>query len=215
MIRISIIEDNADLRNRIVNLMDKSKQLKCLHTFSSMEAFSRAAPFSETSDIVLLDLSLPGTSGIEGIPIIRKVLPTAEIVIFTSSNAPDLVFKAICAGANGYLLKDITFDYLEYNLVAIHEKGGAAISPQIARRIINYFQKGGITTHTESIKLKEKEYIIVKALCDGLTYKDISDSLGLTVDGVRYHIKNIYSKLQVNSKIQVINKFRAGEIDRV
>ncbi len=213
MTKIIIIEDNADLRNRLVNLIEQSKKLKCLRAFNSMEAFAKATLFSEIPDIVLLDLGLPGISGIEGIPIIKGILPTTEIVIFTSTNAPDLVFKAICAGATGYLLKDINFDYLEYNLIAIHEKGGSAISPQIARRIINYFQKGQIAKNSESIKLKDKEYIIVKALCDGLTYKDISDTMEITVDGVRYHIKNIYRKLQVNSKAQVIGKFMAGEID--
>lgn len=213
MIKVIIIEDNADFRNRLVNLIAESKQITCLRTFSSMENFSRATHSSKIPDIVLLDLNLPGISGIEGIPIIKKILPTTQIAILTASNSPDLIFKAICAGAIGYLLKDINFDYLEYNLVAIHEKGGAAISPQIARRIINYFQKGQITKNPESTKLKDKEYIIVKALCDGLNYKDISDLIGLTVDGVRYHIKNVYRKLQVNSKIQVINKFRAGEID--
>lgn len=213
MIKVTIIEDYANLRNRLVNLMKQSKKIECMSTYSSMEAFSRAAPFSEIPDIVLLDLGLPGISGIEGIPIIKKFLPNAEIVIFTTSNSPDLVFKAICAGATGYLLKDINFDYLEYNLIAIHEKGGSAISPQIARRIINYFQKGQVAKNSESIKLKDKEYIIVKALSDGLNYKDISDSLELSVDGVRYHIKNIYRKLQVNSKAQVIGKFMSGEID--
>ena len=213
MTNVIIIEDNAELRNRLINLMEQSKKVVCLGAFSSMEAFSRVTSFSEIPDIVLLDLSLPGISGIEGIPILKEILPTTGIVILTSSKAPDLVFKAICAGAIGYLLKDIDFDYLEYNLVAIKKKEGSALSPQIARRIINYFQKGQISKNSESIKLKDKEYLIVKSLADGLTYKDISDIMGITIDGVRYYIKKIYRKLQVKSKSQVIRKYMSGEID--
>lgn len=213
MINVIIIEDNSDLRERLEKLMNQSQKLYCIRTVESMETFLRMPHQLYQPHIILLDIGLPGVSGLEGIPTIKEIYPEADIVIFTVSNSPDKIFRAICAGAVGYLLKDINFDYLETNLVAIREKGGAALSPQIARRVLNYFQKGKIKKNPDSIKLKQREYIIVKSLVDGLSYEDIAQSLELTIDGVRYHIKNVYKKLQVNSKSQVIRKFMMGELN--
>lgn len=214
MINVIIIEDNSDLRDRLKVLMNQSQKLHCARAIESMETFVRMSHELYQPHIILLDIGLPGMSGLDGIPTIKEIYPDVAIVIFTASNSPDKIFSAICAGAIGYLLKDINFDYLETNLVAIQEKGGSALSPQVARRILNYFQKGKIKKNADSIKLKPKEYIIVKSLVDGLSYVDIGQALELSLNGVRYHIKNIYKKLQVNSKTQVIRKYMAGEVNR-
>lgn len=213
MIQVMIIEDNADLRERLNQLMEFSPKLNCLIAIDSMEVFFRLPYQKKSPDIVLLDIGLPGMSGLEGIPRIKEKFPDAEIVILTASNAPDKIFKAICLGASGYLLKDINFDYLESNLVLIHEKKGAALSPQVARRVLNYFQKARIQKKPDNIKLKDKEYIIVRSLVDGLSYQETADALKLTIDGIRYHIKNIYKKLQISSKSQLVKKYMDGEID--
>ncbi len=213
MVKVIIIEDNADLRDRIANLMHSSDKLQCLITYDSVEAFLRRPKSEGIPDIILLDIGLPGISGIAGIPKIKQLLPDVEIVILTVQNDPDKIFKAICAGASGYLLKDINFDFLENQLVAIHEKGGSALSPQVARRILSYFQKSKVKKNPKTTKLKDKEFTIVRGLVDGLSYQDVAGVLDITIDGVRYHIKNIYKKLQVNSKAQVIKKYLDGDIE--
>jgi len=212
MINVIIVEDNSALRERLMTLMNQSQKLECVRAIESVEAFLRMSHQSYQPQIILLDIGLPGMSGLEGIPIIKEIYPDAAIVILTTSNAPDKVFRAICAGATGYLLKDIDFDFLETSLIGIQEKGGAALSPQVARRVLDYFQRGRINKNPHGVKLKPKEYVIVKSLVDGLSYEDIAHSLELSIDGVRYYIKNIYKKLQVNSKSQVIRKYMAGEV---
>lgn len=212
MVKVILIEDNADLRTRIATLMNSSDKLRCLITFDSVEAFLRRPKSKGIPDIILLDIGLPGISGIAGIPKIKQILPDVEIVILTVQNDPDKIFKAICAGASGYLLKDINFDFLETQLVAIHEKGGSALSPQVARRILSYFQKSKVKKNPIATKLKDKEFAIVRGLVDGLSYQDVAGIMEITIDGVRYHIKNIYKKLQVNSKAQVIKKYLDGDI---
>ena len=212
-IKVIIIEDNIDLRNRLCHLMKQSTQLECTHVFSSVEGILRSSFIEVQPDIILLDIGLPGISGIDGIPKIKQVFPKVEIVILTVYNDPDKIFEAICAGATGYLLKDINFDFLESQLIGIYEKGGAAFSPQVARRVLNYFQKGQVRKSQGKVKLNNKEHLIIRGLIDGLSYQRIAETLGITIDGVRYHIKNIYKTLQVNSKTQAIKKYLDGSIE--
>ncbi|MEM1119857.1 MAG: response regulator transcription factor [Bacteroidota bacterium] len=213
MIKLIVIEDNKVLRERLINLIKQSQKLTFVAAFSSMESFLKSAATLTAPNVVLLDIGLPGISGIAGIPRIKNIFPEVEIVILTAHNNPEKIFKAICVGATGYLLKDIDFNYLESELVALHEREGSPLSPQVARRVLNYFQKSKIVKNPDSIKLRDKEYIIVKALVDGLSYEEVAEQVGMTIDGVRYHIKKIYKKLEVNSKAQVIKKYLDGEID--
>ena len=208
MIKVNIIEDNNDLRERLKEMMAKSKMLDCILAVDSIERFMKYAPRNQTPDIILTDIGLQGISGIEGIPHLRKRYPEAEVIMLTVHNDPDKIFKAICAGATGYLLKDHSFEELERQLVSIKQKGGSALSPQVARRVLDYFQPNKKRTPTtQEANLSAKEQQIVIFLVDGLSYQRIAELLGISIDGVRYHIKNIYKKLQVKSKAEVIKKF--------
>jgi len=208
MVKVAIIEDNEMLRHRLKQMMEKSDQLECVMAVESVEKFIRYYRDAIAIDLILSDISLPGISGIEGISKLRKIQPEFRIIMLTIHHEPDKIFQAICNGASGYLLKDLSFEALEFQLLSIHEKGGAVLSPQIARRVMDYFRPN--TTHvlnSEIDQLTDRESQIIRFIVDGLTYQQTADKLNLTIDGVRYHIKNIYKKLQVSSKAEVIRKF--------
>jgi len=165
---------------------------------------SRPAP-----TVILLDINLAGLSGIEGLPLLRRRFPSCEIVVHTILDDDDKIFQAICNGASGYLLKTTPVEDLENYLLITLNGGGSAISPSIARRILNHFQ-GNKTIKKALPKeevLNEIERTIVQLLVDALSYQQISERLGMTVDGIRYYIKRIYNKLQVNSRNQLISLY--------
>jgi len=207
MIKVAIIEDNHDLRNRLKEFMGKSESMECISAVDSIEKFMKYYTSDRKPDIILTDIGLPGISGIEGIPHLRKLDASIEVIMLTVYQDPDKIFKAICAGATGYLLKDLSFGELETQLVSIREKGGSILSPQVARRVLDYFQPSSGNVQTKKDKLSDKEQKIVVFLVDGLSYQKIADHMGMSIDGIRYHIKNIYKKLQVTSKAEVIKKY--------
>ena len=212
MINVAIIEDNVDLRDRLKELMNQSDHLECSLAVESIEKFLRYNPNASHIDILLLDIGLPGMSGIKGIPHIHKVSPDLDIIILTVHQDPDKIFNAICAGAMGYLLKDLSFTELEQHIVSVKEKGGSVLSPKVARRVLSHFQNGNKMT-SGTTTLTKKETQVVRFLVDGLSYQKVADEMGVTLDGIRYHVKNIYKKLQVKSKAQVIKKYLEGNID--
>src|SRR5690606_1681956 len=157
--------------------------------------------------VVISDIGLPGMSGIEGLKIIKQKFPKTEIVIFTVHDDSDSVFNSLCNGASGYLLKNMQIDQLKDSINVVGN-GGSPMSPGIARRVIDYF------TPNKKVKspLSEREKEIVQGLVDGLSYKMIADKLNISIDTVRQHIRNIYRKLNVNCKAEVISKSFRGEI---
>jgi DNA-binding NarL/FixJ family response regulator len=213
MIKVAIIEDNINLRDRLKNLMEQSDRLDCLLAVDSVEKFLRYYDKTSGLDILLLDIGLPGMSGIKGIPHIHKIAPDLDIVILTVHQDPDKIFNSICAGAMGYLLKDLSFGELENHIISVKEKGGSVLSPKIARRVLRHFQGGNNTIKNNKTELTKKEVQVVRFLVDGLSYQKVADQIGITLDGVRYHVKNIYKKLQVRSKAQVVKKYLEGDID--
>ena len=212
MVNVAIVEDNVNLRDRLKTLMGQSEQLNCLLSVESVEKFLRYYNESSKIDILLLDIGLPGVSGIKGIPHIHKIAPELDIIILTVHQDPDKIFNAICAGAMGYLLKDLSFTELEQHLISVKEKGGSVLSPKVARRVLRHFQNGKKTISGKT-SLTKKETQVVRFLVDGLSYQKVADEMGISIDGVRYHVKNIYTKLQVKSKSQVIKKYMEGSID--
>ncbi len=213
MIKVAIIEDNVNLRDRLKTLMEDSDRLECLLAVESVEKFLRYYDNTKELDILLLDIGLPGMSGIKGIPHIHKVAPDLDIVILTVYQDPDKIFNSICAGAMGYLLKDLSFSDLEKHIISVKEKGGSVLSPKIARRVLRHFQGGNKTIKNNKTELTKKEIQVVRFLVDGLSYQKVADEIGISIDGVRYHVKNIYKKLQVSSKAQVVKKYLEGDID--
>jgi DNA-binding NarL/FixJ family response regulator len=199
MIKISIIEDDKEIRESLCILLNGTTNFKCVSTFVHCEAALEKIE-SDPPDVVLMDINLPGISGIEGTKIIKQKLPDTEIIMLTISENEADVFNSLCAGACGYLRKNTPPIKI---LDAIKEavNGGAPMSMEIARLVIDSFRK---ETPTTDLTNREKE--VLKCLCEGFSYKKISENLFIDLNTVKFHIRNIYHKLEVNSKGEAIAK---------
>ena len=207
MIQIALIEDDVVVRNYLAAFFLRQEDLHCGIAAASLEDFFVQAANVERLDVVLTDIGLPGKSGIEGIPEIRRRFPDAAVIILSVYIDSDRIFKALCAGAVGYLQKDTAMEDI-LDCIRVISKGGAVMSPIIARKVVDYF--GPKRSFSELLTAKEQQVIV--AMVDGLSYKMIAVRLGISLETVRQHIKNIYRKLQVNSKAEVIIKSLKGEL---
>ncbi|MBN9383726.1 MAG: response regulator transcription factor [Chitinophagaceae bacterium] len=207
MIQLALIEDDAVVRNHLAAFFFRQEGVNCRIAAASAEDFFTQADKTGHLDIILADIGLPGKSGIEAIPEIKKRFPDVAVIILSVYIDSDRIFKALCAGAVGYLQKDTAMEEILDCINIIH-KGGAVMSPIIARKVVEYFAPK--RTYNEPLTAKEQQ--VIAAMVDGLSYKMIAVRLGITLETVRQHIKNIYRKLQVNSKTEVIVKSLKGEI---
>jgi len=208
MKQITLIEDNYKIRESLRSIFSTSTKINIEFETDALEKAVLYYRTRQAPHLFLLDINLAGISGIEGLPILRRHFPDSAIVIHSVVEDEDLVFQAICNGASGYLLKSTPPEELEKHLLVTLEGGGSPISPSIARRILNHFSKGRrFTLSTPKKELTETERGIVTLLVDGLQYQEISDKLGMTIDGVRYHVKKIYGKLQIKSRGQLARLF--------
>jgi len=209
MIKVAIVEDDTTIRETICQYLSSQSDLYCDMAFESVESLLHNLNNSNLPDVILMDIGLPGMSGISGIKIIREKYPEINIIMLTVYNDANKVFQSLCAGATGYLLKNAPFREIKeaINLV-MHD--GASMSPQIARKVVEYFHPERKKEGSSPLTAKEKE--IVLELVDGLSYKMIADRECISIETVRSHIKNIYKKLHVHSKAEVITKSLQGEI---
>lgn len=206
-IKIAIVEDHRSTREGLAALINGTPGYRALRKFASMEE-ALANLRSDPPDVVLLDINLPGMSGIEGARRLRELVPSTQILMLTVHSENDHIFEAICAGAAGYLLKDTPPARL---LDAIREvlEGGAPMSPDVARKVMRMFQT--IAPPREQHQLSTRELEILKLLAEGHSYKTAARESSLSVDTIRFHIRNIYEKLHVHSKSEaVVKALRAG-----
>ena len=209
MIKICIVEDNDKIRGLIQRYLDMQEDLACKAAMESVEDMLVYLEEKERPDVLLMDIQLPGMSGIEGIGIIKEKYPEIEIIMLTVYHDSHKIFDSLKAGASGYLLKHTSLPEIKESIEKL-ASGGAPMSPQIARKVIQYFNKPD-KKEVES-DLTPREQDIVNGLVDGLSYKLIADRFDISIDTVRAHIRNIYKKLHVNSKAEVITKSLRGEI---
>ena len=196
--KISIVEDNDVVREGFSMLIDSTTNYQVVSAYSNCEdAIKNILP--DNPDIILMDIELPGMSGIEGIKIIKKQLPETNIIMITVHENGELVFDALCAGACGYITKTSNYSKL---LEGIEEalSGGAPMSSNIARMVVESFQKNS------NSPLTKRETQVLELLSKGKSYSVIADELFIHKETVKSHIKNIYYKLQVNSKADAIEK---------
>ncbi len=198
MINVVLIEDNHDVREMFEMIINGTDGFSCMQAFADCES---ALPIinSQPPDVVLMDIDLPGISGIEGVVCIKKKLPDTDIIMLTVHDDDESVFNSLCAGANGYLLKNNNPAFLMQAIKDVVD-GGSPMSSSIARKVVNSFKK-----QTES-PLSARETDVLKKLCEGQNYKSISDALFISGHTVRMHIKNIYKKLHVHSRGKAVQK---------
>ncbi len=198
MIIVSIVEDDDEIRESLSLLINGTPGFECTHNYedaeSAIEGISKELP-----DVVLMDIGLPGMSGIECIKKLKSIFPKLDILMLTIHDSDKSVFDALCAGATGYLLKDTPPSRILSAIEEIHN-GGAPMSTQIARMVVGSFKI------QPSPKLTDRESEVLSHLVDGKSYKMIADDLFISEETVRRHIKNIYKKLEVHSKSEAVAK---------
>lgn len=203
VLNVIVIEDVRDVREGLSLLINSTPGFRCGGAYRTME--QALAGISATKpDVILTDLGLPGMSGIDGIPLLHERLPGVPIVALTVYDDDGQVFRALCAGASGYLLKNMPSTRL---LDSVREvaSGGAPMSPEVARRVLRLFREFGQPAHAH-YRLTPQESELLKLLVDGHHKKTAADALGISVNTVSFHLKNIYEKLQVHSKTEAVAK---------
>lgn len=207
---IGIVEDNKKIRDLIQRYLDMQKEFECPVAVDSVEEMLDYLKEHQKPDVILMDIQLPGMSGIKGMEIIKNKYPEIEIIMLTVYHDSHKIFDSLKAGASGYLLKHTSLPEIKESIENLL-KGGAPMSPQIARKVISHFNEEAPKKNEDSM-LTNREQDIVNGLVDGLSYKMIADRYDISIDTVRAHIRNIYKKLHVNSKAEVIAKSLRGEI---
>ncbi len=205
MIDVVVVEDNDTIREGLRVLIDGTEGYSCVAAYPKCESMIKNIKKLNPS-VLLMDIGLPGMSGIEGIKEVKALLPDLTILVLTVYEENELIFDALCAGASGYLVKKTPPSKL---IEAIREasEGGAPMSSHIARKVIELFHKKNISdtkSDLESLTSREKE--ILGKLVEGNSFKAIADSLFISIETVRFHFKNIYKKLHVHSQSEAVVK---------
>lgn len=201
-IKVAIIEDEQELREALAIMVKRCDGLSCEHTYSSGEEAIQALPYTNV-DVVLTDIHLPGMNGIQAVAVLKPQCPQMQFLMWTSLEDASYIFDALKAGATGYLTKTTQPSKLFDAIIDIYQ-GGSPMSSQIARKIVLSFNQTETNKELEKLSGREKE--IVEYLSKGLRYKEIADKIFISTETVRTHIRNIYEKLQVNSRTEAINK---------
>lgn len=202
-IRVIVIEDQRELREGLQTLLHFTPNFRCVKSCGSMEDALRSIEI-EPPDLVLTDIGLPRMNGIDGTREIRKRFPSLPIVVLTVHDEDDKIFQALCAGANGYLLKNTPAAKI---IEALNEvlDGGAPMSSGVAARVVNLFRTIAPPAEAD-YRLTDQETRILRMLVDGHHYKTAAHELGIATSTVSFHLKNIYEKLQVHSKTEAVAK---------
>ncbi|MEL6848548.1 MAG: response regulator transcription factor [Bacteroidota bacterium] len=198
-IHIALVEDDPELRQLMQLILDRSPGFRCsLHFEDAETAIPEIIRYQP--DVVLMDIGLPGISGIEAVQTLQESIPDIPILMLTVQVEQEMIFKSLYAGASGYLLKSTApVEILE----AIKEAtmGGAPMSREIARKVIQSFHRP-----QQQLSLSARELEVLKHLCDGETYTSIAELLFLSPHTVKVHIKNIYDKMHVHSRAEAVKK---------
>jgi len=202
-ISVAIIEDDRRIRDGLGTLINGTAGYRCHLVFRSMEdALARA--WSEVPDVALVDIGLPGMSGIDGLSRLREKYPGVALLMLTVYEDDERIFEALCAGASGYLLKKTPPDKLLECLGEVLQ-GGAPMSPEVARRVLRLFREIRPPQRVE-YDLTPHELRLLRLLVEGHNYQSAAGELGVSFSTINFHMQNIYGKLQVHSKSEAVAK---------
>jgi DNA-binding NarL/FixJ family response regulator len=208
MIKVCFVEDSPVGFNALKLLLQESPLIEVAGMYATGEALISEYSFIRP-DIVIMDLELPGISGIETIFTIKAEFPEAKFLVLTVKEDEEIVFKALKAGAGGYLLKKHSLENIVSEIV-LFAQGGAPITPVIATKIIQFFTKDA--SYAVFSKLTDREKDILQLIVDGFLYKEIADQKSITIDGIKKHVSKIYEKLQVRTRSEAIKKYFTGSL---
>jgi len=203
-ISVSIVEDNDQLRGTLARVLSRSEGFTCLSQYPSAEAALEGLP-KDRPEVVLMDINLPGMNGVECVRRLKQILPEIQVIMLTVYEDTENIFKALAAGAMGYMLKRTPREEL---LAAIREvrQGGSPMTAHIARKVVQSFQKVAPSAPpTEALSPREQE--VLDYLSQGLLYKEIAEKLSISYETVHTYIRRIYEKLQVRTRTEAVTKF--------
>ncbi|WP_291146621.1 response regulator transcription factor [Flavobacterium sp. UBA7680] len=203
-IRVAIVEDDKHYSQALKNIIEFQENMECAAQFfngkSALQKLEDLEP-----DVVLMDINLQDLSGIDIVSKLTETMPGTNFIMCTSFENDEKIFSALRAGASGYLVKGDPLDKIIQAILEAHN-GGAPMSFSIAKRVLQHFQESKVQVQSLALlTVTEKE--VLELLAQGLLYKEIADKKNVTIDTIKKHIGNIYRKLQVNNKIEAINKF--------
>jgi DNA-binding NarL/FixJ family response regulator len=199
---VAVVEDNPRLRGQLLQILENLSDIECVGAYATGEEAVEGIP-PKRPDVVLMDIKLPGISGIQCVAELKKVLPKVQIIMVTIYEDSEKIFKALKAGACGYLVKSADPDEL---VEAIRDvfMGGSPMSSHIARKVVQHFHQLG-----PAADLSPREEQVLGLLSSGYVYKEIGDQLGIGMETVRSHVKNICQKMHVRSRIEAVARHRA------
>jgi DNA-binding NarL/FixJ family response regulator len=208
MTNVAIVEDNKTTREGLEAIVNLSKDFCCIRTCSSAEEALKVLPDLKP-ELVLMDIQLPNMSGVDCVAQLKELIPAVKAIMVTVYEDPDRIFRALRAGASGYLLKRSTPEEVLHAMREV-QQGGGAMSGEIARKVIGYFrEQTAAKAEVDELTLRERE--VLELVVHGLSNKEIAERLSVTAEGVRWHLKHIYQKLHVHSRTEAALKFRPAK----
>jgi DNA-binding NarL/FixJ family response regulator len=210
-ITVAIVEDDVRIRRSLAAMLGTADDIECIGQFATAEEALRKVP-ALNPRVIFMDIHLPGMSGVDCVRELAAIVPKPQIVMLTSYDDSEAIFSSLSAGACGYLLKPIRTAQL---LAAVRDvySGGAPMSGQIARRVVEAFNKpvASPASPSATASLSEREAQILRLLSEGYLYKEIADKLVISYSTVRTHIERIYEKLHVQSRAQAVARLNQGK----
>lgn len=208
MIRVAIIEDNLAYNQALQDLLSKDAQIDVVYAGANLNNFTKIM-LEEQPDVVIMDIDLPGESGIQGVAMVKKFLPEVEVLMLTVFEDEEKIFASVKAGAIGYLLKKDSPQKI-IDAVKCIKNGESVMNGTIARKLLQYFStsKKPSKLLPADYDLTQRETQVLHLLMEGLSYKEIARQLNITMDTLYSHIKKVYSKVNVHSRKEIAVKFK-------
>ncbi len=202
--RVAIVEDDSGLRNQLQRILKSASGVCCVGVYGSAEK-ALEGMVAVRPDVILMDINLPGMSGIECVARLRKDLTEVHVIMLTVYEDSDRIFQALQAGADGYLVKSSPTDVLLRAIEDVHQ-GGAPMSSHIARKVVRQFRQAE-PSRDEADNLAKREREVLNLLASGFVYKEIADQLGIGTETVKTYVKNICKKLHVRNRLEAVARF--------
>lgn len=205
-IQVAIVEDNPELLNNLRLILSYYSELTLMGAYPDAEQFMQALQPNSLPQVVIMDINLPGISGIKAVEGVKLLYPQVQFLMCTIYEDEENIYQSLCAGAAGYVMKNTTPEKFVEAIKDIYN-GGSPMSPNIARKVVVSFQQRSKKSD-EYENLTDREKQLLDLLAKGYRYKEIAAELFISLETVRTHIRNIYDKLQVNSRTEALNKVR-------